>query len=512
MVTMLMPARTATPVAPSLDDLRYEAIARRDKTLDGFYVAVRTTRIFCRPTCPSRTPKRENVTFYLTRDEALAAGYRACKRCKPEEDVDPKVSRITDLCDYIRANPDEKHTLKELADIAELSPFHLQRAFKKATGLSPKEYVRAVRNGTLRRELSNGRSVTDATYEAGYGSSSRVYESARVEFGMSPGTYRRNGAGMTIRYAIVDSSLGRLLVGATQVGVASVCLGSDDRALEADLYHEYPAATIERDDAGMGDWINGILECVEGRRPNQALPIDIQGTAFQRLVWQALTRIPDGEYRTYSEIAADIGHPKAARAVGNACNQNPVGVVIPCHRVLASHGGIGGYRGGLTRKRELLRREGVGAILFTDVVDSTGIVDRLGDEAGEQLLEEHRETLRRIVDRHDGAEVKSTGDGFLFWFVSPKRAVECAIEASARAGLPLRVGVHAGEPVFRSDDIHGVSVHVAGRICRQAEPGQVVVSRVVRDLLDGKGFAFQDLGNVELRGYSNPMGLYAVAR
>lgn len=502
-----------TGAAPDLDDARYDALTRRDPAADGaFFVAVRTTDIYCRPTCPSRTPFRKNVSFFLTRDEAEAAGYRACKRCKPDVDVDPRISRITDLCDYIQVNPNERHTLAELASIANLSPFYLQRAFKEATGLSPRDYVRAVRSGTLRKGLADGKSVTEATYDAGYGSSSRVYEGARSELGMSPGTYRRYGAGMTIRYSIVDSSLGRLLVGATQVGIASVCLGDDDAALERDLLGEYPAATIHRDDAGMASWITGVLEYVEGRRPNQALPVDIQGTAFQRLVWQALSRIPDGEYRSYTEIARSIGHPGAARAVGNACNKNPVGIVIPCHRVLHEDGGIGGYRSGLDRKRALLQREGVGAMLFTDVVESTGLIDRLGDERREEVLEGHRQALREIAARHDGAEMKSTGDGFLFWFVSAKRAVECGLESHARAGVPLRIGIHAGEPVFRSDDIHGLAVHIAGRICRTAEPGQTVVPGVVRDLLDGKGFSFRDLGSTDLKGYTRPMSLFAASR
>ena len=270
---------------------------------------------------------------------------------------DPHVELVRRTCRYIEANLEAALTLGALGEQVGLSPFHLQRTFKRVTGISPRQYADACRLGRLKARLRESKTVTTAMYEAGYGSSSRLYERASSQLGMTPATYRRGGPAVAIRYSLTDSPLGRLLLAGTERGVCAVCIGDNDRVLEADLHAEYPAAQLDRDDAALRPLVADLLQHLAGERPHLELPIDVQATAFQWRVWRELEAIPYGETRTYQEVAAAVGQPTAVRAVGRACATNPVALVIPCHRVVRSDGGLGGYRWGLARKQQLLEQE-----------------------------------------------------------------------------------------------------------------------------------------------------------
>jgi AraC family transcriptional regulator of adaptative response/methylated-DNA-[protein]-cysteine methyltransferase len=298
------------------------------------------------------------VSFFDTPAAAELAGFRACKRCKPNDipTADPWVDKIRRACVYL-ANVEGHPALSTLARRIGGSPYHLQRNFKRLVGVTPREYAEACRLTKVKRRLRHGDAVTEAMFDAGYGSSSRFYERAAPKLGMSPSNYRRGGAGMSIRYTIVDSSLGRLLVGATSRGVCAVSMGERDADLERALAREYPAATIEADEGSLAQWTKAILAHLNGRQPRLDLPLDVRATAFQWQVWDALRTIPYGETRTYAEVASAIGRPRAVRAVARACATNPVALAIPCHRVVASSGASSGYRWGVDRKRSLLARE-----------------------------------------------------------------------------------------------------------------------------------------------------------
>ena len=345
------------------DDLRWRLVDARERTADGAFVyAVTSTGIYCRPSCPSRRPRRDRVVFFDAAEAARAAGFRACKRCHPDSVVaaaDPWVEKIRRACVYL-SNVDGHPALATLARRLGGSPYHLQRNFKRLVGVTPREYAEACRLGKVKRQLRGGRDVTGAIFEAGYASSSRFYERAVPKLGMAPSVYRRGGAGTTIRYAIVDTaspSLGRLLVGATERGVCAVAMGASDAELAAVLSREYPAATIVNDEGALREWSRAIVAHLAGRRPRLDLPLDVQATAFQWQVWQALAAIPYGETRTYAQVAAAIGRPRAVRAVARACATNPVALAVPCHRVVPAAGGDGGYRWGAERKKALLARE-----------------------------------------------------------------------------------------------------------------------------------------------------------
>lgn len=337
----------------------WEAVSRRDRTFDGAFVtAVLTTGIYCRPSCPARHPKRENVTFYSCPDEAEQHGFRACKRCHPRQaTADPQVQLVRDAVALLDDPDAEGFTLDELGQQLEVSPHHLQRTFKKIMGISPRQYAESRRVERLKDGLRNGSDVTTALYDAGYGSSSRLYERAPERLGMTPATYRRGGEGMTIGYVIVDSPLGRLLVGTTERGVSLVALADADEPLEARLQDEYPNATIVRGQQEHEEFVEAILDFLEGKLPRLDLPVDLQATAFQWQVWEALREIPVGETRSYAQIAKQIGKPTATRAVARACGSNPAALVIPCHRVVRSDGSTGGYRWGAERKEALLAGE-----------------------------------------------------------------------------------------------------------------------------------------------------------
>jgi AraC family transcriptional regulator of adaptative response/methylated-DNA-[protein]-cysteine methyltransferase len=339
---------------------RWRAVQARDARFDGrFICAVRTTGIFCRPSCPSRRPVRRNVIFFLLPEAARREGFRPCLRCRPEQTAaaDPAIERVWAVCRHIEDHFQEPPSLRALAGLAGLSPFHFQRTFKRIVGVTPRQYAEEIRLHRVRGHLKEARNVTDALYQAGYGSSSRLYEKAPSRLGMTPASYRRGGEGARIGYTIAASPLGRLMVAATSRGICRVTLGDANAGLEADLRREFPRAELYRDDARLARWLRAIQRDLEGRAPCPDLPLDIRATAFQRQVWEALLAIPRGETRSYSDVARAIGHPKAARAVGTACGANPVGLVIPCHRVVREDGSLGGFGFGLHRKVKLLAME-----------------------------------------------------------------------------------------------------------------------------------------------------------
>jgi AraC family transcriptional regulator of adaptative response/methylated-DNA-[protein]-cysteine methyltransferase len=345
---------------PGTLDPRWRALASRDGRADGSFVyGVTSTGVYCRPSCPSRRPRADRVRFFDTTTAARQAGFRACKRCRPDTVglSSPAIDAVRRASTYLASHADESVTLAHLARIASLSPHHLQRTFKAMVGLSPREYQAALRAGRLRSSLRRGSDVTSAIYEAGYGSPSRVYEAPPTGRGMSPSSYKRGGAGMHIGYSIVSVPLGHVLVAATEQGVCSVKLGDEPAALERDLRGEYPSAEIRRDARPRSGWVEAIVSHLRGREASLDLPIDVQATAFQWKVWRALQRIPEGETRAYADVARAIGRPKAVRAVARACATNPIAVVVPCHRVVQSDGGLGGYRWGTERKERLLALE-----------------------------------------------------------------------------------------------------------------------------------------------------------
>lgn len=338
---------------------KWQQVVARDARQDGRFVfAVRTTGIYCRPSCPSRRPRRDSVEFFPNPNEAERAGYRACLRCKPTE-----VSSQARYIAHARRILDSAEgvvTLPQLSKQVGLSPFHLQRLFKRATGLSPREYQSARRMQRVKHGLRKGDDVTTALYDAGFGSSSRLYEKAPKNLGMTPGEYKRGGAGAIITFAIAPSPLGRLLVAATERGLCAVRFGDNAGDLERDLREEFHAAELHRDEAAMQQYLEPLLAMIRGENTIIDLPVDVRATAFQTKVWEKLRQIPRGETRSYSDIAREIGNPAAVRAVARACASNPVALAIPCHRVVRSDGDESGYRWGVERKRKLLRQERAG--------------------------------------------------------------------------------------------------------------------------------------------------------
>ena len=344
------------------DDDAWRAVETRDERFDGQFVfAVRTTGVYCRPSCPSRRALRANVAFFPDPDAAERAGFRPCLRCEPRAEHAERAGAATveRARAFLDAHADRTVSLGELASHVGLSASHLQRSFKRLLGVSPKEYQDAHRVNEFKSRLRAGDTVSRATYEAGFGSSSRIYERADALLGMTPASFRRGGAGMRIAYTIADSPVGRVLVGTTDRGVCAVELGATDADVERALRTDFPNATIERSDDEHHAWVHAVLERI--REPaagaSQRIPLDVNGTAFQWQVWKALQAIPAGERRTYSEIATEIGRPTAARAVARACATNRVAVVIPCHRVVRESGELSGYKWGADRKRRLLERE-----------------------------------------------------------------------------------------------------------------------------------------------------------
>jgi len=341
---------------------RWDAVRNRDASLDGTFVyAVRSTGIYCRPSCPARKPRRTRVLYFRSPDAAELAGYRECRRCRPRHlagtEPDPAAKTVALACRQIEANGEESLRLGALAKSAGLSSHQLGRAFRRVIGLTPRQYADAVRLGRFKRRLQKGDDVTTALYEAGYGSSSRLYEHSDSQLGMTPATYRRGGRGMTINFSVADCPLGRVLVAATSKGISAIYLGNSDAALERELRAEYPQAEISRRSGTHSEWVSAVVRHLAGRDTKLDLPTDVLATAFQRRVWEALRRIPYGTTRTYGQIARSLGLERGMRAVARACATNPVSIVVPCHRVIRQDGGLGGYRWGLDRKEALLERE-----------------------------------------------------------------------------------------------------------------------------------------------------------
>jgi len=337
----------------------WQAVLTRDREQDGKFVfAVSSTGVYCRPSCPARRPRRENVTFFLGPQEAEKAGYRECLRCRPRTmSGNGQSALVKRVCRYLERNLDEPVTLARLGKEFGLSPFHLQRTFKAALGVTPRAYADACRMEEFKSNLRAGHSVTRAMYDAGYGSSSRLYERTASQLGMTPDKYRRGAVAAPIRYTFSASPLGRMLIAATDKGICAIQFAGTDDELEHGLKHEFPFALRRRDDAGLESWRQGLLRQMQGQKTNADLPLDIQATAFQRRVWTYLQSIPFGETRSYQSVAKAIRRPTAARAVARACATNPVAVAIPCHRVVRENGEMGGYRWGIERKQQLLKFE-----------------------------------------------------------------------------------------------------------------------------------------------------------
>jgi AraC family transcriptional regulator, regulatory protein of adaptative response / methylated-DNA-[protein]-cysteine methyltransferase len=355
-----MPFRESDREKPELrTDARWAAVAARDASRDGeFFFAVSTTGVYCRPSCAARRPRRENVEFFSTPEQAERAGYRACLRCKPKAfAANAQSDGIKAVCRFIEQHLDEPLTLDRLGKEFHQSPFHLQRRFKAVLGISPREYADSCRLRMLKQNLQAGDSVTRAMYDAGYGSSSRLYERTASQLGMTPDKYRRGAVAAAIRYTCSDSPLGRMLIAATDRGICSIQFGRTDGELLTGLKREFPFAVRKLDEGGLRSWVEELLFKMHGKDLDRALPLDIRATAFQRRVWVYLQSIPFGETKSYSQVARQIGQPTAVRAVARACATNPVAVAIPCHRVVREDGSLGGYRWGIDRKKALLDLE-----------------------------------------------------------------------------------------------------------------------------------------------------------
>ena len=358
MMTQMISSRASERSEPQSEDRYWSAVLAHDRRFDGSFVyAVRSTGVYCRPSCPSRRPRRDQVVFYSRPESAEQAGFRPCRRCGSRAsgsagtELGHIVLRALDCAD------DGTPSLKALSAEYGASPHRLARSFKRLTGLTPREYAAAQRLVHLKTSLRSSDNVAAAVYDAGYGSSRAVYERASAHLGMTPGAYRRGGRGMQIGYTIVGSPLGRLLLAATDRGVCSVCIGDTDGALKKALVEEYPEADIRPESAGLQKIVHAFRDHLAGRNTRLDLPFDVQATAFQQRVWRELRAIPYGETRSYTDIARAMGRPRAVRAVAHACASNRVALLVPCHRVVRQDGSLGGYRWGLQRKRRLLDRE-----------------------------------------------------------------------------------------------------------------------------------------------------------
>ncbi len=342
------------------DDQLWQAVVAKDARFDGQFVfAVSSTGVYCRPSCPSRRAHRERVKFFELPEAAEQAGFRACLRCQPRRAriMDPQVELVQRVCRLLNSNESESLKLAELATQAGVSQFHLQRTFKRVMGISPRQYLAARKIDNFKTLVRKGESVTTSLYESGFNSSSRLYEHAAEELGMTPATYSRGGRGVDISYTITPSPMGHLLVAVTERGVCAVRMADSDAELENDLRQEFPNAELKRDDSALRESVQKILDHLEKNEPRLDLPLDIKATAFQRQVWEHLRAIPYGQTVSYGDVAKALGKPGAVRAVGRACATNPVALVIPCHRVVREDKTLGGYRWGLDRKKKLLDHE-----------------------------------------------------------------------------------------------------------------------------------------------------------
>lgn len=349
----------STRAAQTLADARWQAVLSRRAECDGqFWYSVRTTGVYCRPSCGARTARPENVSFHATQAAAVAAGFRPCRRCRPETSsiAERHASMVTMACRLLD-EPDAPESLTEVAAKLGLSPFHFQRLFKSALGLTPRAYAEARRLSRLSDGLRSARSVTDAIFDAGFSSPSRAYALSAKALGMAPKTYRAGAPGVRLSFALGQCALGKVLVARSARGLCAILLGDNAEVLEADLAARFPRAERVSADAGLAEALAQVIALIEQPRRVLDLPLDIQGTAFQQRVWDALRRIPAGETRSYAQVAREIDRPGAERAVANACGANPLAVAIPCHRVVRADGGLGGYRWGVVRKQALLEEE-----------------------------------------------------------------------------------------------------------------------------------------------------------
>lgn len=335
----------------------WQAVLARDGRADGtFFFGVRSTSIYCRPSCPARRPLRTNALFFQTRQDAERQGYRPCRRCKPNE-IPATVLIVQRAAQVLENALDEPVSVNSLARKLAVRTDVLRRAFHQQTGLNPKELAAALRLNKFKKLLRQGNGIADALYATGYGSTSRVYERSDAQLGMTPATYQKGGKGMLIKYTTAKSSLGEVLVAATDRGISAVYLGDTSAKLANELRDEYPRAEIVAENGAFSGWVNEIIARLEGSAPRRELPLDLQATAFQRRVWQELQKIPRGATRTYAQVAKSLGKPSAVRAVARACATNPVSIVVPCHRVVRTDGNLAGYRWGISRKQILLERE-----------------------------------------------------------------------------------------------------------------------------------------------------------
>lgn len=354
-----MTRQTKSPAAYGNDDARWQAVANRDGAADGvFYFAVATTGVYCRPGCPARRPRRENVAYYMSCAAAEAAGFRPCKRCRPDTagtrqrhaDAVTRAARMIETAE-------EPPTLDELAAATGMSRYHFHRVFKTTTGVTPKGYANAHRGRRVRAELGEAGSITEAIYGAGYNSDGRFYADSNQRLGMTPGQYRAGGQGAAIRFALGECSLGAILVAATDKGICAIEFGDDPEALIRDFQDRFDQARLVGGNADFEQRVARVVGLIEAPEQGHDLPLDVRGTAFQQQVWQALRKIPPGSTASYRQIAERIGRPKAVRAVAGACAANPLAVAIPCHRVVRTDGSLSGYRWGVERKQALLERE-----------------------------------------------------------------------------------------------------------------------------------------------------------
>jgi AraC family transcriptional regulator of adaptative response/methylated-DNA-[protein]-cysteine methyltransferase len=355
-------SRLEALAAATAADPRWAAVQARDRAADGRFVySVRTTGVYCRPSCGARPPRPENVAFHDSAEAAQRAGFRPCKRCRPDapRGADPQAALVAGLCRHIE-QAETVPSLEDLAARAGLSPWHLHRVFKRATGVTPRAWANAHRAARVRRKLAHGESVTAAIYDAGYGSNGRFYAEADRVLGMTPTAFREGGKDTEIRFAVGECTLGAILVARSERGIVAILLGDDAAQLLRDLQERFPRARLVGGDAGFERLVARVVGFVEAPGIGLDLPLDVRGTAFQQRVWDALRRIPAGTTASYAEIAERIGAPGKARAVARACGANPIAVAIPCHRVVRADGGLSGYRWGIERKRALLAREARG--------------------------------------------------------------------------------------------------------------------------------------------------------
>ncbi len=341
-----------------LREERLHAVQTRDKSYDGLFIyGVKTTGVYCRPSCPSRRPRLENIVLFDTSVEAEASGYRACKRCNPSEYYNPNEVFVEKITSYIAEHLDEKITLMRLAGEFNVSKYHLQRTFKSVLGISPRQYAEAQRLKSFKTRIRQGERVDKAMYGSGFSSRSRLYEKVPEKLGMTPTEYRMGGNDVSIRYSVFKTSITNVLLARTAKGICALYLGDNEESLVDALMKEFPYAEIIRDDEGLTEFIKPLSDYFEGTDFNPRLPLDIHRTAFQWQVLKAIQEITAGETRSYTELAESIGRPEAVRAVANACGRNPVSVLIPCHRVLRKNGELGGYHWGIKIKKQLLAHE-----------------------------------------------------------------------------------------------------------------------------------------------------------